>query len=70
MMAVKTPQFRVVYREARDIVVGDVVHDQPVDAVKRYRSRNESFRRVRLTYRDGTVRTFRERFRVPTTVTA
>lgn len=69
-MAVKTPQFRVVYREAIEVKVGDVVHDSPVDARKVYRKRAETFRRVRLTYRDGSVREFRERFRVPVTVQA
>jgi len=68
-MAKLTTITRVIYREAIDVQVGDVVHDSPVDARKVYRKRAETFRRVRLTYRDGTVREFRERFRVPVTVT-
>lgn len=68
-MAKQTTVTRVTYREAIDVQVGDTVHDIIVDGRKVYRKRDETFRRVRLTYRDGSVREFRERFRVPVTVT-
>ena len=64
----KSPQFVTKYIEATSDQVGDTALDQIVYARKIYRKRTEGFRRVRLSLADGTVREFRERFRVPVTV--
>ncbi|MCA1799802.1 MAG: hypothetical protein LC650_00725 [Actinobacteria bacterium] len=69
-MAVKTIPTRIVYREAIDVQVGDSVDERRVLARKVYRKRAESFRRVRLSFDGGTVREYRERFRVPVRVLA
>lgn len=55
--------------EAIEVAVGDVAFGQEVTVRKVYRKRAETFRRVRLTLADGTVKEFRERFRVPVTFT-
>lgn len=70
MAKYKTAPTRITYREAIDVQVGDSVDDVQVLARKVYRKRTETFRRVRLSLADGTVREYRERFRVPVRVLA
>jgi hypothetical protein len=70
MAKLTKPTTRIEYREAIDVKEYDIAFDQHVYGRKVFRKRNESFRRVRLTLADGSVREFRERFRVPVTVQA
>jgi len=69
-MKYKTAPTRITYREAIEVQVGDTVDDLQVLARKVYRKRTEGFRRVRLSLSNGTVREYRERFRVPVRVAA
>lgn len=70
MVKQKGPVYVTRYVEAINVDTGDIAYDQPVYARKVYRKRTEDFRRVRLSLADGTVREFRERFRIPVTVEA
>lgn len=70
MAKVKAPTYVTKYVESIDVKPGMIVSDTPVTNRKVYRKRSEDFRRVRLTFANGSTKDYRERFRVPVTVEA